>query len=157
MTAVTCRRCGEILNANANFCWSCGAPQHDSRSPETVAVPIVTAEEQLSPHATVEPKARPLDVLVIATGALAGDRFELTNDVTTVGRHEASDVFLDDVSVSRHHALFTRTASGRVTARDLNSLNGTYVNGARVEETVLHSGDEIQIGKFKLIYWAATE
>jgi len=59
------------------------------------------------------------------------------------------------VSVSRHHAVFTRTASGRITVRDLNSLNGTYVNGARVEETSLHSGDEIQIGKYKLIFWQA--
>jgi pSer/pThr/pTyr-binding forkhead associated (FHA) protein len=76
--------------------------------------------------------------------------------VTTVGRHEASDLLLDDVSVSRHHAVFTRTASGRITLRDLNSLNGTYVNGKRVEETTLHSADEVQIGKFKLVFWEAT-
>ncbi len=156
MTIVTCRRCGEILNANANFCWSCGAPQHDSTSPETIAVPVVAADERLDPDATSEPSVRQQDVLVIATGLLAGDRFTLTNDIVTVGRHEASDVFLDDVSVSRHHGLFTKTASGRVTVRDLNSLNGTYVNGARVDETVLHSGDEVQIGKFKLIFWGAT-
>jgi hypothetical protein len=153
---VTCRRCGEILNANANFCWSCGAPQHDSSSPETVAVPVVSANERLDPHASVEPASRRQDVLVIAAGPLAGDRFELNQDTTTVGRHEDSDVFLDDVSVSRHHGLFTKTASGRVTVRDLNSLNGTYVNGVRVEETVLHSGDEVQVGKFKLIFWGVT-
>ena len=92
-------------------------------------------------------------MLVIASGALAGSRFELLNEIVTVGRHEASDVFLDDVSVSRHHCIFTRTSSGRFTVRDLNSLNGTYVNGARVDESVLHSGDEVQIGKFKLIFW----
>jgi len=73
-----------------------------------------------------------------------------------VGRHENSDLLLDDVSVSRHHAIFTRTASGRITLRDLNSLNGTYVNGTRVEETTLHSADEVQIGKFKLVFWEAT-
>ena len=67
------------------------------------------------------------------------------------------NILLDDVSVSRHHALITRTASGRITLRDLNSLNGTYVNGARVEETTLHSGDEVQIGKYKLVFWAATQ
>ncbi len=60
------------------------------------------------------------------------------------------------MSVSRHHAVFTRTASGRITLRDLNSLNGTYVNGKRVEETTLHSADEVQIGKFKLVFWEAT-
>lgn len=118
-------------------------------------MPVVAADEQFSPSATAAPEARQFDVLVMATGTLSGERFELTNDIVTVGRHEASDVFLDDVSVSRHHGLFTRTASGRVTVRDLNSLNGTYVNGGRVEETVLHSGDEVQIGKFKLIYWEA--
>jgi pSer/pThr/pTyr-binding forkhead associated (FHA) protein len=121
-----------------------------------VAVPVVAADEQLSPRATSEPAARTIDVLVAATGTVAGDTFDLVNDIVTVGRHEASDVFLDDVSVSRHHGLFTRTASGRVTVRDLNSLNGTYVNGTRVDETVLHSGDEVQIGKFKLIFWEAT-
>jgi pSer/pThr/pTyr-binding forkhead associated (FHA) protein len=66
-------------------------------------------------------------------------------------------VFLDDVSVSRHHAIFTRTASGRVTVRDLNSLNGTYVNAARVEEATLKNADELQIGKFKLIFWGRSE
>ncbi len=155
VTAVTCRRCGEILNANANFCWSCGAPQHDSSSPETIAVPVVSASERLDPNASSEPAHRHQDQLVIAAGSLAGTRFELTNEIVTVGRHEASDVLLDDVSVSRHHGIFTRTASGRYTVRDLNSLNGTYVNGARVDETTLHSGDEVQIGKFKLIFWGA--
>jgi pSer/pThr/pTyr-binding forkhead associated (FHA) protein len=156
VTPVTCRRCGEILNANANFCWSCGAPQHESASPETIAVPVVAVDEQLSPNATAEPATRTHDVLVVATGALAGDRIELTKEFVTVGRHEASDVFLDDVSVSRHHGVFTKTASGRITVRDLNSLNGTYVNGVRVEEAVLHSADEVQIGKFKLIFWEAS-
>ena len=87
----------------------------------------------------------------------AGSRIELKGEITTVGRHENSDLLLDDVSVSRHHAIFTRTASGRITLRDLNSLNGTYVNGTRVEETTLHSADEVQIGKFKLVFWEATQ
>ena len=92
----------------------------------------------------------------LASGPAAGSRYELDKEVTTVGRHENSDLLLDDVSVSRHHAIITRTASGRVTLRDLNSLNGTYVNGARVEETTLHTADEVQVGKFKLVFWGAT-
>jgi predicted component of type VI protein secretion system len=155
VTAVTCRRCGEILNANANFCWSCGAPQHESSSPETIAIPVVAADEMLDPGATSEPESRQEDMLVVAAGELAGQRFVLATDSVTVGRHEECDVLLDDVSVSRHHGVFTRTASGRITVRDLNSLNGTYVNGSRVEETALHSGDEVQVGKFKLIFWGA--
>ena len=153
---MNCRRCGEILNANANFCWSCGAPQHEATSPETVAVPVVNTFEALHPNVNPDRHGAHLDELVIASGQTAGTRVELTNEVTSVGRHENSDLLLDDVSVSRHHAVFTRTASGRITLRDLNSLNGTYVNGARVEETTLHSADEVQIGKFKLVFWEAT-
>ena len=98
---------------------------------------------------------RGVGLLVVARGSDEGARFVLERDVTTAGRHPDSDVFLDDVSVSRHHGIFTKTASGRITVRDLNSLNGTYVNSVRVEETTLHSGDEVQIGKFKLIFWGA--
>ena len=153
---MNCRRCGEILNANANFCWSCGAPQHEATSAETVAVPVVSAPEALHPNANKGPNGEHSDELVIASGLTAGTRVELDKEITSAGRHENSDLLLDDVSVSRHHAVFTRTASGRITLRDLNSLNGTYVNGARVEETTLHSADEVQIGKFKLVFWEAT-
>ncbi|NNN02141.1 MAG: FHA domain-containing protein [Acidimicrobiaceae bacterium] len=153
---MNCRRCGEILNANANYCWSCGARQHDSASTETVAIPVVSAPETFRPATVRGPVGSHSGQLVVATGPQAGSRFDLVNETTTTGRHESSDVLLDDVSVSRHHAVFTRTSSGRITVRDLNSLNGTYVNGARVEETTLHSADEVQIGKFKLVFWEAT-
>jgi len=152
---MTCRRCGEILNANANFCWSCGAPQHDATSPETLAVPVVSVHDAVQLHGHAAPQPPHNDELVVVGGGASDEPYVLVNEVTTVGRHENSDVVLDDVSVSRHHAVFTRTASGRITLRDLNSLNGTYVNGQRVEETTLHSADEVQIGKFKLVFWQA--
>jgi len=120
-----------------------------------VAVPVVSVPTQQSATATALSGAHG-DELVVASGAGAGGRYTLSKETTTVGRHEHSDILLDDVSVSRHHAVFTRTASGRITLRDLNSLNGTYVNGARVEETTLHSADDVQIGKFKLVFWEAT-
>lgn len=154
---MNCRRCGEILNANANFCWSCGAPQHDATSPETIAVPVVNTPDSVYANLARGTYGTHGDELVIASGLEAGTHILLDKEGTTAGRHEASDLLLDDVSVSRHHALITRTASGRITLRDLNSLNGTYVNGARVEETTLHSGDEVQIGKFKLVFWEATQ
>jgi len=75
-----------------------------------------------SPDANKDPKGEHRDELVIASGTSAGTRFELANEITSTGRHEADDILLDDVSVSRHHAIFTRTASGRITLRDLNSL-----------------------------------
>jgi hypothetical protein len=150
-----CRRCGEILNANANFCWSCGAPQVASDSPETASVPVVHDSSHGATNVSVTPGIHG-DELVVVSGTHAGDRYPITLASTRVGREDDCDLVLDDVSVSRRHAVFTATASGRLTLRDLNSLNGTYVNGTRVDEVVLHSGDEVQIGRFKFVFWGAT-
>ncbi|HEY5120853.1 MAG TPA: hypothetical protein VII84_04700, partial [Acidimicrobiales bacterium] len=95
---MNCRRCGEILNANANFCWSCGAPQHDATSAETIAMPVVTAVETPISNAARGPVGEHVDELVIITGNAAGTRFEVTKEVTTAGRDEHSDLLLDDVS-----------------------------------------------------------
>jgi pSer/pThr/pTyr-binding forkhead associated (FHA) protein len=83
-----------------------------------------------------------------------GVRFTLDAEITRAGRHPESDIFLDDITVSRRHAEFVTT--GVTTVRDVGSLNGTYVNRERIEEAVLSSGDEVQIGKFKLLYLVAT-
>jgi pSer/pThr/pTyr-binding forkhead associated (FHA) protein len=112
----------------------------------------VVAHDVATPSMS-SPEIDDCDLLTVATGHDGFDIFELRSEVTTVGRHEDAAIVLDDISVSRRHALFQRTASGRITVRDLNSLNGTYVNGARVEETVVRSGDEIQIGKYKIVFW----
>ncbi|MFC4334278.1 FHA domain-containing protein [Salininema proteolyticum] len=88
-------------------------------------------------------------LLVVKKGPNSGARFLLTNEVTSSGRHPDSDIFLDDVTVSRRHAEFHRDASG-FTVRDMGSLNGTYVNRERVETATLGHGDEVQIGKFRL-------
>jgi hypothetical protein len=92
-------------------------------------------------------------LLVVRRGPNAGARFLLEHDVTTSGRHPDSDIFLDDVTVSRRHAEFHR-GSGGFTVRDVGSLNGTYVNRERVESATLSSGDEVQIGKFRLVFIA---
>jgi pSer/pThr/pTyr-binding forkhead associated (FHA) protein len=76
----------------------------------------------------------------------------MDTDVTTAGRHPGSDIFLDDVTVSRRHAEFRRD-DGRFSIYDAGSLNGTYVNQRRVESTELANGDELQIGKFKLTFY----
>src|SRR6202042_2869061 len=90
-------------------------------------------------------------LLVVRRGPNAGSRFLLDSELTTAGRHPDSDIFLDDVTVSRRHAEFYRSGT-RFTVRDVGSLNGTYVNRDRIEETELFSGDEVQIGKFRLIF-----
>jgi pSer/pThr/pTyr-binding forkhead associated (FHA) protein len=92
-------------------------------------------------------------LLVVRRGPNAGARFLLDHDVTTSGRHPDSDIFLDDVTVSRRHAEFHRGPGG-FTVRDVGSLNGTYVNRERVESATLTNGDEVQIGKFRLAFVA---
>ena len=92
-------------------------------------------------------------LLVVRRGPNAGARFLLDHDVTTSGRHPDSDIFLDDVTVSRRHAEFHRGPAG-FTVRDVGSLNGTYVNRERVESATLNNSDEVQIGKFRLVFIA---
>lgn len=90
-------------------------------------------------------------VLIVKRGSNAGSRFPLEKDVIEAGRHPESDIFLDDVTVSRRHVQLVREGSG-YRVRDQGSLNGTYLNRERVEDAPLNGGDELQIGKFKLIY-----
>jgi pSer/pThr/pTyr-binding forkhead associated (FHA) protein len=90
-------------------------------------------------------------LLVVRRGPNAGSRFLLDSEVTEVGRRPDSDIFLDDVTVSRRHAEFYRQG-GRFAVRDVGSLNGTYVNRERIEEAALNGGDEVQIGKFRLVF-----
>jgi len=107
-----------------------------------------TAETTLS---GLEPVARGTALLVVKRGPNAGSRFILDKNVVTAGRHPESDIILDDVTVSRRHAEFTRVADGYEVA-DTGSLNGTYVNREAVESSALANGDEVQIGKFRLVF-----
>jgi pSer/pThr/pTyr-binding forkhead associated (FHA) protein len=92
-------------------------------------------------------------LLVVQRGPNAGARFLLDADRTTAGRRPDSDIFLDDVTVSRKHAEFVRRGEG-FAVRDVGSLNGSYVNRDRIEEVVLRDGDEVQIGKYRLSFMA---
>jgi pSer/pThr/pTyr-binding forkhead associated (FHA) protein len=91
---------------------------------------------------------------VVQRGPSAGSRFLLDTDVVTAGRHPDSEIFLDDVTVSRRHAEFRRGPDG-FSVRDVGSLNGTYVNRDRIDAVVLQGGDEVQIGKFRLVFFAS--
>ncbi|MEJ8280146.1 glycogen accumulation regulator GarA [Pseudonocardia spirodelae] len=90
-------------------------------------------------------------LLVVRRGPNAGSRFLLDVPTTSAGRHPDSDIFLDDVTVSRRHAEFRRDA-GEFVVVDVGSLNGTYVNREPVDTAVLANGDEVQIGKFRLVF-----
>ncbi len=107
-------------------------------------------------HATVEALRPGTALLVVLRGPNTGARFLLDDDDVMSGRHPDSDIFLDDVTVSRKHAVFTRTDGGFV-VRDVGSLNGTYVNREIVEEAHLSTGDEVQIGKFRLVFYAGQD
>ena len=90
-------------------------------------------------------------MLIINRGSNLGSRFLVTAQGASIGRSSGSDVFLDDVTVSRTHAKIENTASG-FSLKDSGSLNGTYVNNSSITEHALHSGDQIQIGKFHLLF-----
>jgi len=150
-----CTRCGHPNADDARFCAECGAPlQGDTTLSLTPIEPEdEVAEEFPFPHDELE---RGQALLLVKRGPNAGSTFLIEQDVTTAGRRPESDVFLDDVTVSRSHAEIQRRGD-EFFAQDKGSLNGTYVNGERVEETKLASGDEIQIGLFKLMFFAAGE
>jgi pSer/pThr/pTyr-binding forkhead associated (FHA) protein len=106
------------------------------------------------PHDNLEAEQA---LLLVKRGPNAGSTFLLDQDSTNAGRDPQSDVFLDDITVSRKHAVFERRVDRSWFVRDVGSLNGTYVNGEQVDETKLATGDEVQIGKFKLTFFAAGE
>jgi pSer/pThr/pTyr-binding forkhead associated (FHA) protein len=151
---VFCHNCGHRNPEGVNFCSSCGASMVTSAADTSVGVsPVDDVADAGDPSAGVGQLELPRGVglLVVRRGNDEGARFPLETPETTVGRHPDSDVFLDDVTVSRKHAVFV--TEGRVTTvRDAGSLNGTYVNRERIDEATLASGDEVQVGKFKLVY-----
>jgi pSer/pThr/pTyr-binding forkhead associated (FHA) protein len=104
-------------------------------------------------QATVDALRPGTALLVVLRGPNTGARFLLDDDEVSSGRHPDSDIFLDDVTVSRKHAVFRREG-GRYHVSDVGSLNGTYVNRERIDEVALQTGDEVQIGKFRLVFYA---
>jgi len=119
--------------------------------------PSVEAPAHLSgaDQATVDALRAGTALLVVLRGPNTGARFLLDADEVSSGRHPDSDIFLDDVTVSRKHASFRREGA-RFLVRDVGSLNGTYVNRERIDEAALKTGDEVQIGKFRLVFYAGT-
>ena len=109
-----------------------------------------TAEEQEAIAALPSGSA----LLIVRRGPNSGARFLLDTDVTVVGRHPDADIFLDDVTVSRKHAEFVRHRTA-FEVKDLSSLNGTYFDGVRIETALLSDGAEVQIGKFRLTFYAS--
>ena len=157
MVGVFCPRCGHRNPAGVNFCSSCGTALVTSAPDTSVSnVPVDDLSDGGQEDAAVGLLELPRGVglLVVKRGSDVGVRFALDAAITKAGRHPESDIFLDDITVSRRHAEFV-TSDQVTTVRDVGSLNGTYVNRERIEEARLSSGDEVQIGKFKLLYLVA--
>jgi pSer/pThr/pTyr-binding forkhead associated (FHA) protein len=150
-----CNNCGHRNSLGAKFCSSCGAvlepiaPDHT-----TITFHPVTPGDPVENDVAVIVEGIPADsaMLVVQRGSKAGSRFALDSDVVTAGRHPESDIFLDDITVSRRHVEVRRVSDGTWLACDTGSLNGTYLNRQRIETAILSSGDELQIGKFKLVF-----
>lgn len=106
-------------------------------------------------HATIDALRPGTALLLVLRGPNTGARFLLDAPLTTTGRHPDSDIFLDDVTVSRKHAVFQQDGDGFM-VRDVGSLNGTYVNRERIDSVSLRAGDEVQIGKFRLVFYCST-
>jgi pSer/pThr/pTyr-binding forkhead associated (FHA) protein len=151
---VFCNNCGHKNPLGANFCSSCGEPlerELGDRTTATFAVETETVDDDVSFDFDDIPAGSGL--LVVTRGPTAGSRLAVTKPKTTIGRHPDSDIFLDDITVSRRHAEIHRADRG-FRVRDAGSLNGTYLNRKRVEEAELTTGDELQVGKFKLAFFA---
>jgi hypothetical protein len=159
VTTVFCNQCGHRNPAGANFCSSCGALLGGSGDDTTTMVVATEiggegVDEELV--VAVEELPEGLGMVVVKRGPNAGSRFVLEADVTRAGRHPDSEIFLVDVTVSRRHAEFVRQGRAYV-VRDVGSLNGTYLNRERLDEATMAHGDEVQIGKFKLVFLAPGE
>jgi len=164
-----CTHCGHQNPDDANFCGNCGRPLRAASGGEGGGGDSTTGALRVSEEHGDSAEAREEDVeaaeivrdlergtalLVSARGPNRGARFLLDRDVVSVGRHPESDIFLDDITVSRRHAEFRRDAQ-RFWVHDVGSLNGTYVNGKRADDQLLSTGDEVQVGKFKLVAFVA--
>jgi len=183
MPVLQCARCGRPNPDDARYCSHCGTPllaglagpggrqtgppgpggrqASPPRPGETTSTISLNRDDpdygdDLYPDPDLSALPAGTALLRVKRGPNAGAIFRLDNDLTTAGRHPDSDIFLDDVTVSRRHVEFYRE-NGRFTVRDVGSLNGTYVNGSRIEEAELVGGDEVQIGKFRLQFVTSPE
>ena len=166
-----CTACGKQNPDDARFCSQCGtrlvggespAPPSQSLEESTATITfgptsdrVETSDRQLNAVDAAAVDALPSGsaLLVVQKGPGAGSRFLLDTDEVSAGRHPDSEIFLDDVTVSRRHAEFRRDGAD-FTVSDAGSLNGTYVNRDRIDKVQLKDGDEVQIGKYRLVFFA---
>ena len=155
-TYVFCNQCGHRNPPRSTFCSSCGSPL-DSLDDRTITLTALDPLQDAPGKdddvvVAVGDLPSEIGVLIVRAGAQTGAKFPLVEQVTRLGRHPESEISLDDITVSRRHAQIERTPDGYVVS-DAGSLNGTYVNQERVDRMLLRHGDELQIGKFRLVFF----
>src|SRR3954454_12490801 len=151
--AMHCPECGFVNAEGANYCQKCGAFLGDATGDtgETTIAYQVGETGELTPVDLEKVASEGAALVIRAGGGRAGESFPIQAEQTRIGRSPDAEVFLDDVTVSRNHALIVRRRDG-LYIDDLGSLNGTYVNRRRIESHKLVDGDELQVGKYKLTY-----
>jgi FHA domain len=154
--ALHCPECGFVNADGANYCQKCGSflgtrEERPGQEPSTATYRIDETGELVPVDVEQVVAHEGAAVVIRAGGGRVGESFALDHDRMTIGRRPDSDVFLDDVTVSRDHALLVKRGEDYY-LDDLGSLNGTYVNRHRIESHRLEDGDELQIGKFKLTF-----
>jgi pSer/pThr/pTyr-binding forkhead associated (FHA) protein len=152
-----CQECGFVVAEGANYCPKCGAFQgavEPAKEDVTTATYVIDDQTgELKPVDVTDVAAQSGALVIRSGGGRVGQSFPMTGEKMTIGRSPETDVFLDDVTVSREHATLVRRG-GEWFLDDSGSLNGTYVNRQRVDSHRLADGDELQIGKFKLTFFA---
>jgi pSer/pThr/pTyr-binding forkhead associated (FHA) protein len=152
--AVHCPECGFVNGDAANYCQRCGALlRTDATGEPATATYLIDETGELVPVEAGEVTAHGPALVIRAGGGRAGESFPLQGERMSIGRRPDSEVFLDDITVSRDHALLINRAD-QWHLDDCGSLNGTYVNRERIESHRLQEGDEVQIGKYKLTFHA---
>jgi FHA domain len=158
--ALHCTECGFVNTEGANYCQRCGAllPRAEGGSGGAGGEPITATYRidetgELIPLELDEVTARGPALVIRAGGGRVGESFPVDGERMSIGRRPEAEVFLDDVTVSRDHALLIRRGENWY-LDDCGSLNGTYVNRSRIESHLLEEGDEVQIGKYKLTFHA---
>jgi len=160
MSYVFCNQCGHRNPPGSNFCSSCGDPLDvlDDRTITLMTVdPLQDAPGSGDDiQVNIGELSQGVGLLIVRSGGLAGLRFSLETETTRIGRHPDSEIVLDDITVSRRHAAIIRRGA-EYEVLDSGSLNGTYVNQQRIDASMLRHGDEVQIGKFRLVFFERSD
>jgi hypothetical protein len=145
-----CPECGHHNRESARFCARCGASLLEPDPGEPTQAFAAYVEDEAAEEASDVGSEGAMLVIRVG-GGRAGEQFPIAGDRMSIGRAPNADIFLDDITVSREHAVLDRRDDG-LHLSDAGSLNGTYVNRSRIESVRLADGDEVQIGKYRLTY-----